>query len=206
MQDQITYKYKFDRTDKFYSCTMLIKGKQIELLANGNDEPKLLKQCIEGIQLDLVDKQRQKLKEFKDAVDSLNLEMNDSNFAVLYSHSTKGDKTTLNHLSFEIDESHVVSINDYFMAKQFGDKDQTGSYKVLYEQLLDQSDYPTIKFSTHNAVILEEQIEIENSNCKYLGFKDKEPYDKHHTLFETTRTNFQTIINGIIKYRTEMKN
>lgn len=211
MQDQITYKYKFDRTNKFYSCIMLFDGKHIELLSNETEELKLTELYDpEERRPNITTNQRsnitQNLKNFIVRVNSLELQMNESNFAVLYSHSVKGNTSTMNHLSFEIDESHMVSINDYIICKQFGNIDHIESYKLLNERLLNHSEYPYLKFKTQDVVIFEEEIEVEKSNCKYWGFKDKEPYDKHKILFETTRNNLQQIVNGMIEYRSEMKN
>lgn len=191
---------------------MLFSGRQIELFSIGSEELKLFEPPYDPKERkpDITQKQSkvitQNLNNFICRVNSLKLESNKSNFAVLYSHSIKGDILTMNHLSFELSDSHTVSVNDYILGEQFGTKDQIETYKILNERLLNNSEYPYMKFSTQDVVVFEEEIEIEKSNCKYWGFKDKEPYDKHQILFETTRENFQQIVNGIVKYRTEMKN
>lgn len=189
---------------------MLFNGKQVELLSNGSQESKLfMPGKTKGRIPNLTSHQRSNLNQilfdYIGRVNSLEFEYNKSEFGVLYSHTRKGDTAIMNHLSFEINKSHTVSIDDYVLVKQFGNNDNIESYKMLNQRLLNQSEYPNMKFSTQDVVIFEEKIEIENSNCKYWGFKDKEPYNKHQILFETTRSNLQQIVNGIIEYRTKMK-
>jgi hypothetical protein len=190
---------------------MQFSDKQVELHSNGSGEPKLFEPNVteERTQI-LTSNQRsslnQNLKDYISRVNSLEIELNKSDFEVLYSHNIKEGIATMNHLSFEISKSHTVSIEDYLLGRQFENKDEIESYKLLNERLLNQTEFPNIKFSTQDVVMFEEEIVIENTNCQYWGFKDKEPFDKPQILFEIKRSNLQQIVQGIIEYRTEMKN
>ena len=199
----ITYQYKFHKGESTYCCRTNIGGEQMSIQS---DETGKIEQYNTLEQQNDYNELSEKLSEYIAQLRVFKRPTNEIEIGVIYSHHEKDDIFQSSQLLFEIDKNHVVAINNNMLQNQFNAENYIGAYEKLNSCLLNVYDHPRIKFKSQDVTIFEEQIEIEYSNFKYLGFKDCEPFNTRQLLFESKRRIIQKAIDGFIDYTKQMNN